>query len=822
MKIYKKIVFDKDDNIIEEVSYDYPGPAAECKGGGGGGGGGFFGKIFKVFSDVLGSIVKIFTSPFGLDMSVPDVAASSDQQIQGVLLNKDSGITNIPVVYGTRLVGGARVFVATKSADNQYLYVAYALSEGQCNGYTQLLVDDIAVTPASYAHGVSTAVSTAPYSAENRLQVQFFDGRDDQVASTLLKEAPGWTDNHTLSGICYLACRFRWKKVVDQADADNNPYGGGIPNIKVTVQGKKIFDLVTGYTRTEYGSFNDSTDEGYTLTSEDTYAYKSLPVSVTNGYFFEDNNTNRVDFIPARNDAEVKVTLRAVLNSNSNRYGQYNLGFKLFKDGVNYRPGDVPIGETGATAITLSNGTVSVSIEKTIPNLVTTSTWRFEPFISIATAGSGGGVLHVVFNQNTISGSAEFTLETKTPEVENHTVEYANETVVYSNNPVNVLLDYMRNPRYGKGLTNDAFDWVSFRRAALMCNQTVAYTDTTTGKAFTCDAVMETSASIMNNCKILLVGFRGIMPYTQGRFQLRIENAGDDTDIEAVPSSPAVAFTATADNIIGGLSLIGDNKETKINRCRITYVDPLADYQPNEVIWPDEGSADDTAYLAEDNDQRFESVMSLSTVANREQALQYAEVSVKRSRNAKQIQFATTIAGSNVSVGDLCRVISPGIGLDGVFRITDIRLNSEGDIQITGFEHQPTNYVINAKPDDIARPTLSLPDPYLTPPPTSLVLQTGATYNILTNTDGYSSSDATVKRLRASWTATADPFFARYLVQYKLSADANFLALGSTTETEFYISPISTGVNYDVRVASVNELGRQSAWITVSNHTAIA
>ena len=31
MKVYTKIVYDKDDNIIEEHSYDYNGPVAQAK-----------------------------------------------------------------------------------------------------------------------------------------------------------------------------------------------------------------------------------------------------------------------------------------------------------------------------------------------------------------------------------------------------------------------------------------------------------------------------------------------------------------------------------------------------------------------------------------------------------------------------------------------------------------------------------------------------------------------------------------------------------------------------------------------------------------------
>jgi hypothetical protein len=797
MKIYKKIVYDKDMNIIEEDSYEYKGPITECKGGGGGGGG-IIGKVFKFVGSLVEGVVKIFTSPFGIDMTIPEVSAQQDEQIQGVLLNKDSGITNVPIVYGTRMVGGARVFVSTNGSGNEYLYVAYVLSEGQCDSYTQLLIDDIVVTPSSFAHGVEATVSESPYSDDNRLRVQFFDGRDDQVSSSLLQEAPGWTSDHRLRGLCYLAARFRWKKVETQEDSDNNPYGGGIPNVKVTLKGRKIFDLVSGYSRTDYGSFDDTDDEGFTIAADDTYAYKNIPISVTNGYRFTGDNNNDIDFVPARDDAEVKVTLRAVLSSNTNNYGQYNLGFQLFKDGVNYRPGDVPIGETGPTILKQSDGTITATFEKTITDLVTSSTWQFQPFLTVSSASG------------TISGTAEMTLEVKTPEYEDHAVAYGSETVSFNNNPANVLLDYMRNPRYGKGLDNEAFDWISFRRAALQCNQTVDYTATTTGKAFTCDAVVETSASIMNNCKILLVGFRGIMPYTQGKFRLKIENAGDDTDIANIPSDPPVEFTANDDNIVGGLRLVGDNKETKFNRCRVTYVDPDADYQPNEVIYPDDGSADDTFFLSQDNNQRFETTLSLPTVANREQALQYAEVFVKRSRNAKQIQFATTIASSNISVGDLCRVVSNNIGLDGVFRITDIRLNAEGDIQVTGFEHQPTVYTINAKAADITRPTLNLPDPLLVPAPTNVSVTSSTT-----TSSGYVAE----ARLDVTWTATTDPFIKEYIVQYKLVSDTDYITAGITNDTEFFIDPVASGEQYNVRVAARNELNKRSDYANASPHT---
>ena len=612
----------------------------------------FVDPLVRGVGNFVKGVVNVFTGGFGLDFDAPDYSASSADSIQGVLINKDSAIADIPVIYGTRPVGGIRVFVSTGSGSNEYLYVAYVLSEGQVNGYTKLLLDDNVVTVGDYSHGVRSFATSGNYANESRLEVQFFDGRDDQIASTLLQEAPGWTADHKLSGLAYIACKFRWKKIETNDDANNNPYGGGVPNLVVTVQGRKIFDATT-------------------------------------------------------------------------------------------------LGSTGSP----------------------------------------------------------------------HDTAYASETAVFSNNPVNVLLDYMRNSRYGKGLENDYFDWDSFKTAALLCDQVVNYTDSTSGKAFTADAVIDTGQSLMDNVKLILTSFRGIMPYQQGRYVLKIEHGGDDTDITATPSDPAVVFTATDENMTSGMSISGDSKQSRCNRARVTYVDPDSDYQPNEVIYPIEGSADDIAYLAADG-VRLEKNLTLTMTANREQALQYAEVFVRRSRNAKQISIATNMAGSNVTVGDLFRVINSRLGLDGIFRVVDIRISAEGDLLISGFEHQPSAYAVNAKPDDIIRPALNLPNPELVSAPTTVTATSGAAQNIATG-GGYLDTDSTLRRIEVNWTATADPFVRDYIVEYKLSTDAIYDTAGITTRNQFHIGPVTLGSVYNIRVAARNELNRRSNFASASPHTVI-
>ena len=72
-----------------------------------------FEELGKVVKDFFKGVLNVFKSPFGPKINIPEQSEIDRGQIQGVLLNKDSAVASIPVVYGTRMVGGTRVFVST-------------------------------------------------------------------------------------------------------------------------------------------------------------------------------------------------------------------------------------------------------------------------------------------------------------------------------------------------------------------------------------------------------------------------------------------------------------------------------------------------------------------------------------------------------------------------------------------------------------------------------------------------------------------------------------------------------------------------------------
>ena len=220
--------------------------------------GGFVDKIINKGAKVVTAVTNVFGGNFNpyvalgifaigwlfsrtLKPEVPDFGTNDFEETErGILVNKQSNNASIPVIYGERLVGGTRVFIETSGTDNTYLYVALVLSEGEVNSIEEIRVDDKVVTfDGALTHGTVREVASSDGNfykdSTSHIQIQAFLGKDDQVASSVLSTLSSWGSNHKLSGICYLALRFKW----------NQDIFGGIPQVQAKVKGKKIVTLAS-------------------------------------------------------------------------------------------------------------------------------------------------------------------------------------------------------------------------------------------------------------------------------------------------------------------------------------------------------------------------------------------------------------------------------------------------------------------------------------------------------------------------------------------------------------------------------------------------
>ena len=160
--------------------------------------------------------------------SAKKAAKAAADSMAGVLVNKESNIEPIPVIYGERRVGGVRVFVSTKDVSggdkNEYLYIALAMAEGEVESITDIYIDDTPITDSKFTGLYTINVHT---------------GADNQAYDPLLAEAnAGWSSNHKLSGIAYLAIKLKW---------DQDAFGG-VPEITAVVKGRKVYDPSSGST----------------------------------------------------------------------------------------------------------------------------------------------------------------------------------------------------------------------------------------------------------------------------------------------------------------------------------------------------------------------------------------------------------------------------------------------------------------------------------------------------------------------------------------------------------------------------------------------
>jgi len=238
------------------------------------------GSIFT--AAVIGGIVGGVAMALGGDLlggmfDVPDynVAQNSQAINDGILVNKTGTLSSIPVIYGKRKVGGNIVFLTTDGDRNQYLYVVVVFCEGEIEAIERVWIDEVAEDDDRFA---------------GRIEIERHLGGDDQTASTLLQtDLPSqWTNNHRLRGLAYVVCRFQWKKVESQDDADANPYSG-IPKIQATIKGKKV-KSVAGLTNSHATAY-----------ASETVAYSENPADIICDYlrnprYGKNLANNRINF----------------------------------------------------------------------------------------------------------------------------------------------------------------------------------------------------------------------------------------------------------------------------------------------------------------------------------------------------------------------------------------------------------------------------------------------------------------------------------------------------------------------------------------------
>ena len=288
---------------------------------------------------------------------------------------------------------------------------------------------------------------------------------------------------------------------------------------------------------------------------------------------------------------------------------------------------------------------------------------------------------------------------------ETETTPYDSNVVRYSTNPAEILLDYLRNPRYGKGLTNDDIDWTTWKIAARKCNQTVTYVASgIQGPILTVNAVIDTASTIMSNTKLLLKNFRGYMPYVQGKYKLRIEDAGNPTDI--LSGAATIAQTFTRDDIVSDVTYTGIEKSSKYTSFAITYVDPDQKWSNQTVVYPESESERQT-YILQDGGRENPGADTYGYITNYAIAKDMARLAFNKQRRQETCVLTVTSKALELEPGDNIRIQSNilNFGTD-PWRIISVKINNDMTVDLGCVRNPDDIYpYVRVGEEDIVLPT---------------------------------------------------------------------------------------------------------------------
>jgi len=294
VKIYKKIVYDKDNNIIEEDSYEHHGQVAQA--------GGSVKKII-IIAAVVAAVVILGPSAItafqsmNLNPLLTRALISIGTSIIGGIIGQklapkidppnigtplESGVTvtakapTAPyrVIYGTSRVGGTIVYAETTSSTNEFLHMVVVLAGHEVDEITTLFLGDDSValeTNSNDSNGIPIFTPTSSDKYNGKLQVKKHLGDVGQLAdANLVADVTQWTTNHKISGKSYLYLKFTFDKDV---------YPNGVPNVSAIVKGKKLYDpratSFTASSSTVSTSANTITLSSHGLSTFDRATYNS-------------------------------------------------------------------------------------------------------------------------------------------------------------------------------------------------------------------------------------------------------------------------------------------------------------------------------------------------------------------------------------------------------------------------------------------------------------------------------------------------------------------------------------------------------------------
>jgi hypothetical protein len=656
------------------------------------------------------------------------------QQQRQRLQTVRSSVAARQIIYGETVVSGVLVAAFSSGADNEYIHLVLALAGHEVDEIKTVWFDDTVSTDSRYT-GLS--------------RLNTHTGTATQAADTdLVSDITEWTTAHQLKGIAYLYARLKW---------DVDVWLRGIPNIKVLVKGKKIYDPRDGLT--------DWTDN---------------PIICQRDFLLNEFNaaSGSVDdtVIAAQaNVCDEDVSLR--VSSSITSFADAG-GGQVTVESVNHGlSSGASVEHTGTTnyngSFLATNITVDTyEITATWVSDDATGTWT-KGITAVADAG-GGEVTVTVVAHRLANGS---------------TVTQAG-TTDYNG-------DYLISD-----VTADTYKitatWVSSQTGTISAANQDRYV--CNGQLLRNDVPINMMERLKSSCAGTNVRQQGVYKLYAGAY--------------VVPT-----VTLTADDLRGDVQIqTKDSRKDLYNGVKGEFINAADNYLTtnfppltNSSFETDDGGVQIIKSIElpfTDNGIRAQRLAKIVQLRSR----QGVKVVFPAKMTAFEIAAWDTVNLTLAKLGwtnKTFRVLSWSMAAKGGI---DLELQEESSTDWAWLSSDEL-----AIPDPVA---MTIPDPYTVTAPASLTLTSGAT-ELIDKADGTQVSriKAAWTTSTDQFVLVGGFFeveFKKNADSVWLSGPIvdGLLAQG-------HISDVDDGVAYDVRVRAVNSLGRRSAWSTSSNHTVV-
>lgn len=367
-------------------------------------------------------------------------------------------------------------------------------------------------------------------------------------------------------------------------------------------------------------------------------------------------------------------------------------------------------------------------------------------------------------------------------------------TWAYSDNPILQLLDYLRNDRFGMGITNSYFDsnFADWQTASDVCDTNITpFSGASQIDLMDSHMIVDTSKKAIDNVKQFVKASRSYLNFSGGKYNILVESTG------------TASISLTEDNIIGGIQITSKNKNSRYNRVIVNFINPDKNYQADSAQFPpiDEIALDtaDTfdVMKAEDGGILLEGRFDFPMFTNVHQAQEMAEIILRRSRSSLDVSLKADATALDLSIGDLVNIThaTPAFSAK-PFRVQGLSINTDHTISLQCSEHQDSFYAFGQQVAPLELPDTTLPNPFNVQAPT------------ITVSDELRVLNEEAISVLVVEVSSADLFTTDFEVQAKKTTDTNYINMGKASGRRFELINVEDNAIYDVRARTVTSISR--------------